>query len=122
MREEIESLTPNVCFRRLIFKDHVCQGRITWEHPWTYGGPQINEVWAIIKICAWAHDVDEFQDGSNLDKEKNQYISLKLARAFDLLKYPRTDWEQKKKYLFAKYDAIADHRAITQLRNCLCRQ
>ena len=89
--------------RKEIFNDHVCLGRITLEHAFIYAGKQINEKWAIMSLCAWGHDVDQFQDGGNLDKEKNQYCCIIRATEEDLKKYPRTDWEQLKKYLFNKY-------------------
>lgn len=95
---------PPVCQRYTVFKDHVCHGRITLEHCWVYGGKQIDEPWAIIKLCAWAHDVDQFQDGGNLDKGKNQLVSLMQATDEDLAKYPRVDWNQKKKFLTTKYE------------------
>lgn len=91
------------CMRKEIFNDHVCLGRITLEHAFIYAGKQINEKWAIMSLCAWGHDVDQFQGGNNLDKEKNQYVCVIRATEEDLKKYPRTDWEQLKKYLFNKY-------------------
>lgn len=94
------------CMRNLYFNDHVCQGRLTREHALIYSGRQIDERWAIISICAWAHDVDEWQDAGNLDKDKNVYIALTRAGPEDLAKYPRTDWEQMRRYLKSKFGRI----------------
>lgn len=62
-----------------------CQGRITWEHAIIYKGQQVNALWAIIPICAFHHDVDQFQDGGNLDKEKHEWIALNRATDEDIL-------------------------------------
>lgn len=80
------------------FKEGTCDGRITWEHCWIYGGRQINEVWAIIPLC-WYHHL-----GKGLDKQKNRYLSLKRASVQDLLKYPKKAWLQLIEYLNGIYD------------------
>lgn len=100
--EELAAERP-FCERRMIFKDHVCQGRSTMEHALIYAGKQINEKWAIIRLCEWAHSVGRFQDNGGLDKGKNEYIALKHATDEDLKKYPRVDWERKIKNLNQKY-------------------
>ena len=93
------------CMRNEVLRDHQCgadplTGRlIEWEHAWIYAGKQVNEIWAIISICWWAHR------GPGLDKEKNQFVSLIRATDEELEKYPRKDWAQIKKYLTGKYKA-----------------
>jgi len=77
-------------------KNAECNGRITWEHAWIYGGNQINEKWAIIPLCEYHHAVNSFQDGGDLDKKENQRISLSRATFDDLKKYPRKNWAQEK--------------------------
>jgi hypothetical protein len=92
------------CERYEYFHDHVCQGRLTWEHAIIYAGRQVDAAWAIIKICAWAHDVDQFQDGHHLDKDKNEFIALRKL-TFDILtEYPRNNWMQRLGFLKRKYD------------------
>ncbi len=91
------------CMRQAFFNDHICNGRLTLEHAFIHAGKQINEKWAIISICAWAHDVDEWQDAGNLDKDKNQYIALARATPEELEKYKKTNWEQLYNYLIGKY-------------------
>lgn len=76
---------PDIC----ALEDENCQGRITREHCLIYGGRQIDEAWAIIKICAWHHSVDEFQDGGGLNKEKNVWVALNRATDEELLKYSK---------------------------------
>lgn len=73
---------PNVCARK---KDGNCAGRITWEHAIIYGGKQLDEPWAIIKLCAYHHAVDEYQDGGDLQKEKNVWIALNRATNQELI-------------------------------------
>jgi len=93
----------HICMRQAYFNDHICKGRLTLEHAFIHAGKQINEKWAIISICAWSHDVDEWQDAGNLDKDKNQYIALSRATEEDLREYQKTNWKQLFKYLIGKY-------------------
>jgi len=58
-----------------------CQGRITIEHAIIYAGRQLNELWALLPICAYHHEVDQFQDGGGMDKDR--HISIALNRATD---------------------------------------
>ena len=102
-KEMLDDPEYHFCMRQAYFNDHVCQGRLTLEHCFIHAGKQINEIWAIIAICAWAHDVDAYQDGGNLDKEKNQYVAMVRASQDDLLKYPKTNWGQLYDYLIGKY-------------------
>lgn len=80
--------------------DGYCDGRITIEHAFIYEGRQINEIWALIPLC-WHHHL-----GPALDKEKNQWLSLKRARISELKKYPRKNWLQLIQYLNKKYDNV----------------
>jgi len=76
---------PDIC----ALLDENCAGRITREHTLIFAGKQIDEVWAIIKICAYHHEVDEFQDGGGLNKEKNVWVALNRATDEELLKYSK---------------------------------
>jgi len=82
------------CLRK---KEGDCLGRITWEHCWIYAGKQINEKWAIIPLCVHHHL------GSGMNKELNQWFSIKRATKKDLEKYPKKNWSQIIKYLTKKY-------------------
>lgn len=93
----------HTCMRNAMFNDHICRGRLTLEHAFIWNGKQINEKWAIMSLCAWGHDVDEYQDGGNLDKRKNEYCCLMRATEEDLAKYPGRDWDQLRKFLISKY-------------------
>lgn len=82
------------CFRHVEGK---CRGRVEWEHCWLYANKQINERWAIIPACGlWHHR------GPGLDKNANRAESLRRMTPDELAeakrKYPRTDWEQLRKY------------------------
>ncbi len=104
MRDEM-ALDPamRTCMRAEIFHDHECApnpmtGRMhEWEHAFIHGGKQINERWAIISSCYWAHS------GPGLDKDKNRYIALARATPEDLAKYPKTNWYTLFAYLTAKF-------------------
>lgn len=95
------------CMRALALKDHVCQGRITREHAVIYGGKQVDEKWAIVPICAYAHNVDQFQDCGILNKEINVWMALNRMTAEDEAKYPRRDWKREREVLNKKYGVLS---------------
>lgn len=94
------------CLRREAFRDHECRGRTTLEHALIYAGRQVNEDWAIVPLCAYAHSVDEWQDRGILDKEKNEYLALSRMPAEALAVYPRSSWARRLLYLQGKYAGI----------------
>lgn len=53
-----------------------CAGRITKEHAIIYAGKQLQEEWAILDICVYHHEVDEYQDGGGMNKEKHIWLAL----------------------------------------------
>lgn len=92
---------PDICCR---YADGGCAGRITREHALIYAGRQIDEPWAIIKICARHHGVDEWQDRGDMNKEKNVWIALNKANDQDLTKYSKAiDYIRERKRLNEKY-------------------
>lgn len=91
------------CERAALFQDHACQGRSTMEHCFVYAGRQIDEKWAIIRICEWAHSVGPYAMNGGLDKNKNRYIAIRHATKEDLAKYPKTDWQRLLTYLTNRY-------------------
>jgi len=105
MRKELAEMESNqICARS---SENDCSGRITFEHAWIYGGCQINELWAIIGLCEKHHGVNYWQGAGCMDKQLNQYISLKRAQMLygpDFLatiyeKYPKKNWAQEWHYL-----------------------
>ena len=94
-------LEPQICARSM---HKGCKGRITWEHTLIYGGKQIDEVWAIIKLCEFHHAVDNFQDGGDLNKEINVWIALNRATDEELEKYSKAiDYKHMREILNKKY-------------------
>lgn len=65
-------------------KDHMCDGRITYEHAVIFAGNRVQTLWAIVPICAKYHEVDEFQDSHNMDKEMHVWVALNRATDEDL--------------------------------------
>ncbi|MFA6097580.1 MAG: hypothetical protein WC788_08225 [Candidatus Paceibacterota bacterium] len=116
--EQIEKERP-FCERQAMLHDHICHGRSTREHAWIYSGRQINEAWAIIKLCEYAHSVGTYQNNGILNKEINHWISLQHATPEDLKKYQKVNWDQVKIYLNKKYKN--EHHAKI-LRNCNSRK
>jgi hypothetical protein len=85
-------------------KDGNCKGRITLEHAIIFAGKQLQEKWSIIPLCAYHHAVDEFQDGGDLQKEKNVWIALNRATDKELLKVSKAvDYVRKREVLNNKY-------------------
>lgn len=61
-----------------------CSGRITIEHAIIHAGRQLNELWALLPICAYHHAVDQYQDGGDLNKEKHLWLALNRATDSEL--------------------------------------
>lgn len=99
MRSEMsENKYMKICMRNYVFNDHECEGRITWEHAFTYAGRQINEKWAIISICREYH-----LNRDKLDKRMSEFIAVFRASEEELQKYPRKDWDKIKERLKNKF-------------------
>lgn len=76
------------------------------EHCFIYAGRQVNEKWAIIRLCEKAHSVGPYAtSGGILDKSINRWIALGHATHLDLAKYPRASWQDLKNYLNRKYES-----------------
>lgn len=57
---------------------------ITWEHPWTYAGKQINEIWSVIPACRKCH-LGRNGTGTKGFKDSARYESIKrlIASGFE---------------------------------------
>lgn len=94
------------CLRQIYFRDHECQGRITFEHAIKWQGRRLNTVWAIIPICEYAHSVGIYQNNGILNKEKNVFLALSRAPEEELKKYSKgIDYIKLKNYLKEKFEA-----------------
>ncbi len=73
------------CARRALLNDHFCGilSKIDWEHAIINAGKQVNEEWAIVPICYWAHR------GEGLVKEINVWIALNRATDDTLRAYSK---------------------------------
>lgn len=87
---------PDICLRR---DEGDCKGRITWEHALTYGSRQIDEAWAILKICEFHHAVNTYQDCGKMNKEKHIWLALNRATDDELDKYYKADFKSKRERL-----------------------
>jgi len=50
-----EQLADDPFMHRCIINDALCEGRIEWNHSFTYGGRRQNELWAILPMCHRHH-------------------------------------------------------------------
>lgn len=93
----------SVCSRKGLH-DHICEGRITWEHALIYAGRRVNGRPFIIPLCAKAHSVDEFQDGGDMNKEINVWVALNRATEHELTRISKAvNYMQQRAFLNAKY-------------------
>ena len=80
-----------------------CAGSLTKEHSLIYASRQIQELWAILDICEYHHDINQFQGNGNLDKKKHEWIAISRMTKEDKEKYPRRDWDKELELLENKY-------------------
>lgn len=73
-----------VCALKKLF-NHRCEGRITWEHALIFAGKQVQARFAIVPLCEKAHSVNNFQDGGELNKERNVWVALNRGSDEELL-------------------------------------
>lgn len=74
---------PQICARH---HEGTCAGNNTWEHAIIHAGKQLDEAWAIVILCEYHHAVNMYQDGGDLDKQKNVYYALNQATDDELRK------------------------------------
>lgn len=87
------------------FHEHVCGGRITYEHALIHAGKQVQAEFAIVPLCARAHGVDQYQDGGDFDKDINIWIALNRATDDELLalSFKAVDYFRLRSYLNDRY-------------------
>lgn len=101
----LEDILEDPFYKKCIRNNEgTCKGRITFEHAIIYAGKQVQEKWAIVPCCAFHHEVDEFQDNGDLNKELNQLAALKRATEEDFAKYPKRSWRKELYYLWNKHE------------------
>ena len=67
------------------YPGHDCGGRLnTREHAIIYRGRRLQKKWAIVSICAKAHEVDEYQDAGTMDKNLNIWLAINRATNAEL--------------------------------------
>lgn len=93
------------CWRKLAMDDHECKGRLTWEHALLHAGKRVNEPWALVRLCEYAHSLGQFMDAGILSKDINRWIAFSRIENWSQVesKYPRTTWRQDFKYLVGLY-------------------
>lgn len=106
LKQVLDRKVPGDCERSL---EGNCEGRRpTLEHAIIYAGRQLDESWAIIKLCAKHHGVDEWQDSRYLIKEINQLIALNYATDKELEAISKLEnYQKKREYLRDKYPDYA---------------
>jgi hypothetical protein len=102
----VNNCEPFVCERQRLLRDHECKGRITREHALYYAGRKIDEAWAIVLLCEYAHNLGPWLDGGILDKSVNQWIAVNRAPRGVSKRYPRLNWTGKKRYLNQMFGAF----------------
>lgn len=92
---------------------HECQGRITWDHPLTYGGKQLIEPNFTVPTCAYGHGVDHFQDGGDRIQEQQIWIALSRSTDEQIASISKAiNYTHKKAYLIGIYGVYDEAEAI----------
>lgn len=106
-----KEMQEDTFYTKCCLKDTFCDGRITWEHTMTYAGKQIQEKWAIIPICEYHHAVNKYQDGGNLNKEKNRWVAFNRATEEELSKFEKAspNFINQRNYLNSIYGTFTDN-------------
>lgn len=108
MRKISKHVLDTVLARKQVCARHgdgACGGRLTFEHAIIYGGKQLDEAWAIVILCSRHHAVNEYQDGGDLNKEKNVWLALNQASEDELRTVSKAvDYIRLKKVLNDKYN------------------
>lgn len=100
--KSILALEPQICART---HEGGCEGHLTYEHAIIYAGRQLDAPWAIIKLCEKHHAVNNFQDGGDLQKEKNVWIALNRANDDELRAISKAiDYLKLRERLNKKYE------------------
>jgi len=93
-----------VCARRLALGDHSCapsplNGKlIEWEHALIFAGKQVQEKWAVVPLCWWAHS------GPGLVKEINVWLALNQGTDEEIKRISKVvDYQRIKRNLNDKY-------------------
>ncbi len=88
------------CMLRSV-KNHVCGGRPnTREHAIIFKGSAVQKKWAIVSICAKAHEVDEWKDRGTMDKNLNIWLALNRATDAELREISKaTDYLRERERL-----------------------
>lgn len=83
---------------------HICEGRITFDHAVIFAGKQLQERWAIVPLCARGHNVDQFQDVGDHNPTISLWIALNRALPEDLARISKAfDYRREKERLNEKY-------------------
>lgn len=52
-----EQLSEDPFMKKCVIDDSTCEGRIEWNHAFTYKGKRVNELWSLIPQCHHHHDM-----------------------------------------------------------------
>lgn len=92
---------------------HECEGRITWDHPLTYGGPQLIEQNWTVPLCASAHNVDYYQDAKTYKQEMSIWVALGRSTNEQILSISKANnYTRDKARLTEKYGVYDENEAI----------
>lgn len=85
---------------------HACEGRITMEHAIIFAGTQLQELWAIIPLCAHGHGVDQFLGGESTSKDLRIWVALNRATELERARISKAvDYHRELQRLNVKYGA-----------------
>lgn len=96
---------------------HTCEGRPTNEHALYYANKKIQQKFAIVKVCAAGHGVDQFQDSDKeLPKDMRVWVALNRATNEELRSISKVvDYPHEKDRLNLKYGVYVPPPTPTEL-------
>jgi hypothetical protein len=116
IRKEIDAdPTKDVC-RFINFPGHICGGRITTEHALYFAGKKIQKAFALVRICASGHGVDEYQDyEGTIPKDAREWVALNQATGRELQEISKAvDYSRRLIYLNGKYGQYVPPKSVYQ--------
>lgn len=95
-----EEMANDVYYYKCCIASQDCRGAIEWHHNLIFANKQVNEMFCILPLCHYHHDIEKRRD----IKERLNYIMLNRATHEQLKKYGREkEWVR----LTMKHQTIA---------------
>ena len=89
-KEIRHELSYDPYMRDCIIKDGQCEGRIEWNHAFSYSGKRQNSIWCILPMCTFHHRTEAAHREEIRDQLRYRLLHFGLEKAA-ATKYPKSD-------------------------------